>query len=80
MLVKNVGIRGKHKIGDRWEQEPYVVIDQPNDDIPVYEVRRQHTRSRKTRLLHRILLLPFMCLPRIEEEKEEEEGEEEEQE
>ena len=78
VLVKNVGIRGKHKIGDRWEQEPYVVIDQPNNDIPVYEVRRQHTRSRKTRLLHRILLLPFMCLPRIEEE--EEEGEEEQEE
>ena len=76
VLVKNVGIRGKHKIGDRWEQEPYVVIDQPNDDIPVYEVRRQNTRSRKTRLLHRILLLPFMCLPRIEEDKEEEKEEE----
>ena len=78
VLVKNVGIRGKHKIGDRWEQEPYVVIDQLNDDIPVYEVRRQHTRSRKTRLLHRILLLPFMCLPRIEEEEEEEQEEDEE--
>ena len=76
VLVKNVGIRGKHKIGDLWEQEPYVVIDQPNDDIPVYEVRRQNIRSRKTRLLHRILLLPFMCLPRTEEQEEEEEEEE----
>ena len=73
VLIKNFGIRGKHKIGGQWEQEPYVVIDQPNNDKPVYEVRRQNTRSRKTRLLHRILLLPFMCLPRIEEEKEEEE-------
>ena len=34
------------------------------------------SRTRKTRLLHRILLLPFMCLPRIEEEEEEEEEEE----
>ena len=76
MLVKNVGIRGKHKIGDRWEKKPYVVIDQPNDDIPVYEVWLQNTRSRKTRLLHRILLLPFMCLPHIEEEEKEEEEEE----
>ena len=78
VLVKNVGIRGKHKIGDRWEQEPYVIIDQPNNDIPVFQVRRQITRSRKTRLLHRILLLPFMCLPRIEEEEEAEEEEREE--
>ena len=80
VLVKNVGIRGKHKIGDRWEHEPYVVIDQPNNDIPVYEVRCQNTRSRKTRLLHRILLLPFMCLPHIEEEEEEEQEEEEQEE
>ena len=69
VLVKNVGIRGKHKIEDQWEHEPYVVIDQPNNDIPVYDVWRQNTRSRKTRLLLRILLLPFMCLPRIEEEE-----------
>ena len=69
VLVKNVSIRGKHKIGDRWEHDPYVVIDQPNNDTPVYEVRRQNTRSRKSKLLHRNLLLPFMSLPRIEEEK-----------
>ncbi|MCG8076953.1 MAG: DDE-type integrase/transposase/recombinase, partial [Candidatus Thiodiazotropha taylori] len=76
VLVKNVGIRGKHKIADRWEHDPYVVISQPNDDIPVYEIQRQNTRSRKTKLLHRTLLLPFMGLPRIEEEEEEEEEEE----
>ena len=80
VVVKNVSIRGKHKIGDRWEQESYVIIDQPNNDIPVYEVRRQNTRSRKTRLLHRILLLPFMCLPCIDEEEGEEEEEEREEE
>ena len=79
MLVKNVGLRGKHKIGDRWENDPYVVFDQLNSDIPVYEVRRQNTRSRKIRLLHRILLLPFMGLPRVGEE-EKKEGEEEVQE
>ena len=70
MLVKNVGIRSKHKIGDRWEHDPYVVIDQTNDDIPVYDVWRQNTRSRKTRLLNRILLLPFMGLPGVDEEEE----------
>ena len=80
MLVKNVSLRGKHKIGDRWEHDPYVVIDQPNDDIPVYEVGRQNTRSRKSKLLHRNLLLPFMSLTRIEEEEEEEEQEQEQEE
>ena len=69
VLVKNVGLRGKHKIGDRWEHDPYAVIDPPDDDILVYEVRPQNTRSRKTKLLYQISLLPFIGLPRGEEEK-----------
>ena len=36
VLVKNAGIRGRCKLADRWEKNPYIVIDQPNDDIPVY--------------------------------------------
>ena len=39
VLVKNAGVRGKCKLADRWEKDPYIVIDQPNDDIPVYKVR-----------------------------------------
>ena len=77
VLLKNVGIKGRHKIDDRWEHELYVIIDQPNNGIPAYEVRHQNIRSRKTRLFHHILLLPFMSLPRIEEEGEGEREEEE---
>ena len=68
VLVRNVGIRGKNKLADRWEHEPYLVLEQPNEDIPVYRVQRTDTRSKKTRLLHRNLLLPFMGLPRFEDE------------
>ena len=70
VLVKNSGVRGKCKLADWWEKDPYIVIDQPNDDIPVYKVRREGTRS-KTRFLHRNFLLPFMCLPYYDEEAEE---------
>ncbi|MEW8548785.1 MAG: DDE-type integrase/transposase/recombinase, partial [Candidatus Thiodiazotropha sp.] len=63
VLVRNVGLRGKQKLADRWEPHPYVVKAQPNPDIPVYEVQHENTRSRKTRVLHRNLLLPFSCLP-----------------
>ena len=63
VLVRNVGLRGKNKLADRWEHKPYIVKAQPNPDIPVYEVQEDNTRSRKTRLLHRNLLLPFMGLP-----------------
>jgi len=60
VLVKNVSLRGKHKLADRWEPHPYVVIAQPLDDIPVYEVKREGSRYKKSRTLHRNLLLPFM--------------------
>ena len=61
-LVKNVGLRGKRKIADRWEKTPYIVKSQPNPDIPVYEVQCDIPRAHKTRMLHRNLLLPFFCL------------------
>lgn len=60
VLVKNVSIRGKQKLADRWEKDPYVVVRQPNSDIPVYEVKREGTRFKKSKTLHRNLLLPFM--------------------
>ena len=66
VLVKNVGLRGKRKIADKWERNPYVVKSQPIPDIPVYEVTLENPRARKTRLLHRILLLPFSSIsPRV---------------
>ena len=70
VLVKNVGLRGKHKIADMWEHKSYVVVFQPYPDIPVYEVKYTSTRQRKTRLLLRILLLPFMGLLRVEQSEE----------
>ena len=66
VLVKNVELRGKGKIADKWERNPYVVKSQPIPDIPVYEVIPENPRARKTRLLHRILLLPFSSIfPRV---------------
>jgi hypothetical protein len=29
VLVRNVGIRGKNKLADRWEKDVYLVIDHP---------------------------------------------------
>ena len=62
VLVKNVGLRGKRKIADRWEKTPYIVKSQPDSNIPLYEVQSDIPRARKTRMLHRNLLLPFFCL------------------
>lgn len=62
VLVRNLGVRGKQKLADQWEKDVYIVVDQPNTDVPVYHVKREHGRG-VPRLLHRNLLLPFMGIP-----------------
>lgn len=57
VLVKIVCFDGKHKLGDKWEQEPYTVTAQPTEDIPVFTVRKENGEGR-TRTLHRNLFLP----------------------
>lgn len=57
VLVKIVSLDGKHKLADKWEQEPYTVIAQPNEDIPVFTVRKENGEGR-TRTLHGNILLP----------------------
>ena len=58
VLVKIVAFDGKHKIADRWEEEPYQILRQPNPDVPVYVVKREDGTGR-LRTLHRNLLLPI---------------------
>ena len=68
VLVRNVGIRGKHKLANRWEHKPYIVKDKPNPEIPVYVVQEEGSKK-KPRILHRNLLLSFMSLPCMEKSK-----------
>jgi hypothetical protein len=65
VLVKIVAFDGKHKIADKWEEEPYRIVSQPNRDIPLYVVQRENGEGRK-RTLHRNLLLPIGFLPEDE--------------
>ena len=58
VLVKIVAFDGKHKIADRWEEDPYIVQRKPNPDIPVYTVKKENGQG-KERTLHRNLLLPI---------------------
>jgi hypothetical protein len=39
VLVKIVAFDGKHKTADKWEEEPYQILRQPNPDVPVYVMK-----------------------------------------
>ncbi|VDI20973.1 Hypothetical predicted protein [Mytilus galloprovincialis] len=70
VLVKTLAFDGKHKLADRWEDDPYCIISQPNCGIPVYVVQKENKEGRK-RTLHRNLFLPIGDLPKdiIDKEK-----------
>lgn len=56
VLVRNVKLRGKHKLADRWEPDVYV-IQKKAGTLPVYRVKPE-SKDRPIRTLHRDLLLP----------------------
>lgn len=65
--LKIVAFDGRHKLKDKWENDPYVVINQPNDDIPVCRVKKQNGEE-KIRVLHiRNLLLPICSSSNIDD-------------
>ncbi len=56
VLVRNVRLRGKNKLADKWEKEVYVVIKKAGD-LPVYTVQPE-SKDGPLRTLHHDLLLP----------------------
>lgn len=60
--MKNVSIRGRHKLANQWERTPYVIQSQPDKNIPVYVIRHEHG-SKNTRTVHGNLLLSISFLP-----------------
>ena len=55
-------MRGKQKLANKLERDPYIVQSQPNLEIPVYIFKREHG-TKQTRTVHRNLLLPISSLP-----------------
>ena len=57
VLVRQKAFKKKHKIQDKWEEDVYVVVAQPNENFPVFIVLNE--RSQKSRTLHRNMLFPL---------------------
>lgn len=74
VLLRNVGLQGKHKIADRWDEIVYIVHSQPNPEVPVYRIKAE-TGDSKMKTIHRNLLLPIgnaeICQTEIETEQHE---------
>ncbi|PJE77806.1 hypothetical protein CI610_03263 [invertebrate metagenome] len=66
VLVKVVAFDGRHKLANKWEEEPYIVTGQPNADIPAYIVKKENGEG-KVRTLHRNLLLPISYISGLDQ-------------
>lgn len=65
VLVRALGVPGKHKLKEKWNLQPYVVIGKlPN--LPVYRVKPEGGRG-IVKTLHRDHLLPIGFLVRMPE-------------
>ncbi|KAL7837384.1 hypothetical protein SRHO_G00270950 [Serrasalmus rhombeus] len=65
VLLRNVGLTGKHKLQDRWRSLPHVVVGKmPN--LPVYHVKPERGTG-PVKTLHRDHLLPIGYLVRMPE-------------
>ena len=62
VLIRNVGLKGKNKLADKWDKDPYVVIDIPDKSVPVFRVGKE-SGSGTVKTLHRNMLLPFSSIP-----------------
>jgi len=56
VLVRKVGLKGKHKLADRWEEEIYVVT-QKDPELPFYVVKKEG-KIGKERTIHRNHVMP----------------------
>ena len=57
VLVKNVTKRGKCQLANRFEDEIYVVKEQPNKDIPVFVVEQEVGPGKRRILCHPMVLM-----------------------
>ena len=55
VLTRVLDLRGRHKLADRWSKDVFEVVEQPDQNTPVYVVE---STNGVRKCLHRNLLLP----------------------
>ena len=68
VLIRNIGLKGTHKLANKWSEDVYVVTHQPSENIPVNVVKRE-VRNGRPKTLHQNQLLPINFLPLDESNK-----------
>ena len=58
VLLRNVSIRGKHKLASKWQDDVFMIVGQVDPSIPVYQIQRE-SGSGDVKTVHRNLLLPL---------------------
>ena len=61
VLIRNVGLKGTHKLADKWGQDVYLVVCRHSDNIPVYKLKPEAGEG-KIKTLHRNMILPIGML------------------
>ena len=61
VLLKNIGLKGKHKLANKWQSDVFLVVGQNDLELPVYQIQKESGQG-KIRTVHRNLLLP-LALP-----------------
>lgn len=66
VLIRNLGLQGKHKLADRWSSIPYIVENKMSE-LPVYRLRPENGDG-PVKVLHRNHILPLGEDVRLESE------------
>lgn len=63
VLLRNLGLRGKHKLESKWAPDPYIVVERMSH-VPVYRIKREDGKG-GIKTIHRDHLLSIGDLVRV---------------
>ena len=59
VLIRNRGLKGRSKLDDKWQSQPYIIKCRPNSDLPVYILEPEGGGKAKTLHRNELKICPF---------------------